>query len=101
MQEMPMECGLLARVGAASRCVRKKIRDAQERRAGIGIVSSRAGKGRKKFFCIIDRNPLPVAPDAGRIARIGGVPIRYSDVSHRDRDDRVAQKCALRGRQRR
>jgi len=63
MQEMPMECGLLARVGAASRCVRKKIRDVQERRAGVGIVSSRAGKGRKKFFCIIAQNPLPIAPE--------------------------------------
>jgi len=83
MREMPMECGLLARFGAASRCGRKKILDARERRARIGIVSSRTGKGRKKFFCIMARNPPPIAPEARRIERIGGVPIRYSDVSRR------------------
>jgi len=75
---MPMECGLLARADAATRCARKKIHDACERRASAGIASSRPTKGRKKFFCIIVRNPLPIAPDAVRIARIGGVPIRYS-----------------------
>jgi hypothetical protein len=97
---MPVECGLLARAGAASRCARKTIHDAHERRASAGIASSRPRKGREKFFCIIVQNPLPIAPDAGRIARIGGVPIRYSDVSRRDRDDQVARKCALRGRRR-
>src|SRR5712672_1800764 len=78
VQEMPMECGLLAHAGAATRRARKKIHDARKRRASAGIASSRPTEGRKKFFCIIVRNPLPIAPDAVRIARIGGVPIRYS-----------------------
>src|SRR5712671_2800733 len=74
VQEMPMECGLLARAGAAMRRAIKKIHDARERRASAGIASPRPTKGHKKFFCIIVRNPLPIAPDAVRIARIGGCP---------------------------
>jgi len=94
MREMPMKCGLLARFGAASRCERKKILDARERRAGIGIASSRTGRARKKFFCIIVRNRLPIAPDAGRIARIGRVPIRHDFILRSDRDGRTARRCA-------
>jgi hypothetical protein len=74
------------------------IHDARERRASAGIASSRPRKGYEKFFCIIVQNPLPIDPGASRIARIGGVPIRYTDVSRRDRRDQVARKCALRGR---
>src|SRR5882757_4707958 len=69
VQEMPVECGLLARAGSASRRARKMIHDARERRASAGIASSRPRKGREKFFCIIVLNPLPIDPDAGRIAR--------------------------------
>jgi hypothetical protein len=50
VQEMPMECGLLARAGAATRRARKKIHAARERRASAGIASSRPTKGRKNFF---------------------------------------------------